>query len=137
MVKSFNHIGICVNSIDTTFAWMEKTMGARMISRTEYPDRHQVSAIVELNDNASRFELMEPIGETGTVADFIAKRGEGIHHISLKVENVEQSCADFEVAGCRMIGKTAGLAFTHPKTSFGILYELSDGTFNKKTEKDD
>ena len=54
MVERFNHIGVCVYSIDKTFAWMEKTMGAKMLSRVEYPARHQVSAIVVLPDGASR-----------------------------------------------------------------------------------
>ena len=131
MIKGFNHIGICVRNIDDTLAKMEKTMGAKLLSRTEYPDRHQVSAIVVLPDGCSKFELMEPIGEEGTVAKFLAKKGEGLHHISLLTDDVAETCDVFEEAGCPAISKTTGLAFISPKTTGGVLYELADGKFKK------
>lgn len=134
MVKGFNHIGICVYSVDDTLKLMKKTMGAELISKTAYPDRHQVSAIVILPDGQSKFELMEPIGNEGTVAKFLEKRGQGIHHVSLLTDSVESACADFESAGCSIISKTQGLAFISPKTSGGVLYELADGTFKKSQE---
>lgn len=132
MVKSFNHIGICVNNIDETFKWMEKAFGAKMLYKHEYPDRHQVSAMVVLADEESKIELMEPLGEGGTVNDFLQKKGQGIHHISLKVDDLDKTCDTIEKAGGRIIGKVKGIAFIHPKTSSGVLYELSDGTFSKK-----
>lgn len=133
MVTGFNHIGICVHSIDKTFAWMKNTMGAELISKTAYPDRNQVSAIVVLPDGLSKFELMEPIGNEGTVASFLSKKGEGIHHVSLKINDLEETCTCFMDSGNQIIGKTNGLAFIHPKTSGGVLYELSDGTFGKSS----
>ena len=131
MVNGFYHIGLCVKSIDNTFKWMQATMAAKMLYCTEYPDRHQRSAMVVLPDGISKFELMEPMGETGVVADFIEKQGEGIHHVSLKVNNLECACSSFEAEGNRIISKGNGVAFVHPKGAGGVLYELSDGTFKR------
>lgn len=132
MIDRFNHIGVCVHSIDKTFAWMEKTMGATMLFRKEYPELHQVTAMVVLPDGMSRFELMEPIGNEGTVAAFLEKRGEGFHHISLFTRDVNDAVEEFEASGCRILSHQKGLAFLHPKTCGGILYEISDGTFGKE-----
>lgn len=134
MVTGLNHIGICVYSIEKTFAWMERTLGAAMLSITSYPERHQISAILVLPDGQSKIELMEPIGDEGTVAAFLKKKGEGVHHVSLKVTDMEQTCTRFEENSGKIIGKTLGLAFVHPKTSGGVLYELSDGAFNKNAD---
>ncbi|MPN63769.1 hypothetical protein SDC9_211535 [bioreactor metagenome] len=93
------------------------------------PERGQVSAYVRIGENDDLLELMEPLGESGTAASFLAKYGEGIHHISLKVDSVEKVSASFEAAGCRIIGKGKGIAYVHPKTAFGVLYELVDDTY--------
>ena len=130
MVKGYNHIGICVFSIDETAAWFGRTLGAELLYKKEYPERHQVSAMLELKDG-SRIELMEPLGEGGTVNGFLEKKGQGIHHLSLKVDDLDAACRQFEEAGGKIIGRASGIAFVHPKTAYGCLLELSDGSFGK------
>ncbi len=129
MVQKLAHVGICVKSIDAMVELLEKTIGVNSVSRVEMPERNQVSAYVSIGEKRDCLEIMEPIGEEGTVAAFLAKRGEGIHHLSLKVDSVEEAAAAFEAAGCRIIGRGKGVAFVHPKSAFGVLFELVDDSY--------
>ena len=129
MVQKLNHVGICVKSIDAMVELLEQTIGVNSVRRVVMPERHQTSAYVRFGDKDDCLEIMEPIGDEGTVATFLAKRGEGIHHLSLKVDSVEEAAAVFEAAGCRIIGRGKGVAFVHPKSAFGVLYELVDDSY--------
>ena len=129
MIKGINHIGVCVKSIDEFLEPLKKSFGAREIKRVSMPERNQTSCIVEFGTDGSRYEVMEPIGEAGVVWDYLQKKGPGLHHVSLNVDDIETDCAMLESNGVKIIGKTKGIAFTHPKTTGGILYELADGTF--------
>lgn len=122
------HIGICVYNVDAVIDLLKSTVGIQSVKLVEMPQRGQKSAYVRL-DSGDLLELMEPLGEGGTVAAFLSKHGEGIHHLSFSVESVEESASAFEAAGCRIIGRSKGLAFVHPKTAFGVLYELVDETY--------
>jgi len=80
-----------------------------------------------------RFELLEPTDPTSTVAGFLEKRGEGMHHVALTVENIEARIAELKQAGVRMIDNVPRsgahhmqIAFLHPKSSFGVLTELCE-----------
>jgi methylmalonyl-CoA epimerase len=81
----------------------------------------------------SRIELLEAIDETSPVAKFIAKRGEGIHHICLEVEDIEAKLRELKAAGVRLIDEApragAGghkIAFVHPASAHGVLIELTE-----------
>ena len=130
MIKGIAHIGICVNNIDKALELLTKAAGARELSRIHMPELRQVSSYVTMGEDGDTFELMESLCNThgdaqgGTVADFLAKHGEGIHHISLKTDNLAEAVAAFESAGCKITGRTDDFAFVHPKTAFGVLYEL-------------
>ena len=132
MVDRFNHIGLCVNDADKTFEWLQKTMGASLVFRKVDEKLHQITLMAVLPDGISRFELMQPLSEDSTPGAFIKKKGEGIHHVSLFTHDVEGSAAAFEAEGCKVISRDKGLIFLHPKTTGGVLYELSDGTYGKE-----
>lgn len=131
MIQHIAHIGYCVNSIDETIAFFKAFAEVKELSRAAYPDRGQVSAIVQIGDKAELLELMEPLGDEGVVASFIQKRGQGLHHISLFTDDLDGTCRQMEDGGIRIVGKTQGIAFTHPKTSGGVVYEITDGTFKE------
>jgi len=122
------HVGICVQSIAKKVDLLSATVGVQHVSYVEMPERGQRSAYVTLS-GGDLLELMEPLGNDGTVVSFLAKHGEGIHHLSFSVESVDEAAASFEAAGCRIIGRGRGIAFVHPKTAFGVLYELVDNTY--------
>ena len=80
-----------------------------------------------------RLELLEPTSEDSTVAKFLEKRGEGLHHLAFTVENIDARIAELKAAGLRMIDEEPRLgshhmqiAFLHPKSSFGVLTELCE-----------
>ena len=136
-MKKFAHIGVCVRSVDAMIDMLKNTLGVSDVSYVEMPERGQRSAYVTVGDEGVRLELMEPMGENGgTVASFLEKHGEGLHHLSFKAAPVsstsstlKETGAAFEAQGCRLIGRANGLAFVHPKTAFGTLYELTDENY--------
>ena len=129
-MKKFAHIGICVHSVDAMIDLLRDSLGVSDVSYVDMPERGQRSAYVTVGDEGVRLELMEPLGDKGgTVASFLEKHGEGLHHLSFAVDDVVETGAAFEAQGCRLIGKANGLAFVHPKTAFGILYELTDKNY--------
>lgn len=80
-----------------------------------------------------KLELLEPLHKESPIAKFIEKKGEGIHHIAFGVEGIEKRIKELQVSGVRMINETpktgaggAAVAFMHPKSAHGVLYELCD-----------
>ena len=128
-LKKMQHVGICVHHIDDLIEKLEKTVGVNSVSIVEMPARFQRSAYVKIGQANDVLEIMEPMGTDGTVYNFLEKHGEGIHHLSFKVDSVEETAAAFEAIGCKIIGRGQGVAFVHPKTNNGILYELVDDTY--------
>jgi methylmalonyl-CoA/ethylmalonyl-CoA epimerase len=81
----------------------------------------------------SEVELLEPTSEESPVARFLAKRGEGIHHVALRVDNIEAALAELKEKGVRLIDETprygaggAKIAFIHPQATNGVLVELCE-----------
>ena len=128
MIKGFNHIGVVVKSIDETLAKMAPVFGAKEIARFPIPAAGQTSAMVQIGDQ--QLEMMEPLGDKGVVGKYLSEHGEGLHHISLKTDDFESDVAEFERNGYKVFGKTQmgghNMAFVHPATANGVLYELAD-----------
>ena len=90
MITGINHVGLVVKNIDETLHLLTSLFGAREIGRRAYPDLGQTSCLVAIGD--SKYELMEPTGTEGVVPKFLAKYGEGFHHISLLSDNLNADC---------------------------------------------
>ena len=132
MITGINHIGICVKCIDNVLDVWKKSMNPIEIGRASYPKMGQTSAMIKIG--SSFFELMEPIGEEGVIAEFLKKYGEGIHHISIHSTNIRADKAAFEAVGIRVLGKAGDpMLFTHPKSNFGIVFEITENE-NEKIE---
>lgn len=129
MFLGVNHIGLVVRDIDKWSEFLTKAFGAEEVARVDLPDRGQCSCIMALDGN-NVFELMAPIGDGGVVGKYLETRGEGIHHISLKTDDLDADEARLTEAGVTVFGKAdvkgQMMAFTHPKTSMGILFELAE-----------
>jgi methylmalonyl-CoA/ethylmalonyl-CoA epimerase len=130
-VKNINHIGIAVRSIDAQRALYEGTFGAVFESVEEVPDQKVRVAFFRVGD--VRLELLEPTDPTSTVAAFLEKRGEGLHHVAYTVEGIEARIAELKQSGFRMIDEVPRpgahhmrIAFVHPKNTFGVLTELCE-----------
>ncbi len=130
-VQAVNHIGIAVRSIEAQRPFYEGTLGAVFEGVELVPDQKVRVAFFRIGD--VRLELLEPTDPTSTVAAFLEKRGEGLHHIAFTVAGLEERIAELKQAGLRMIDETPRpgahhlrIAFLHPKSTFGVLTELCE-----------
>ena len=130
-VRAVNHIGIAVRSIDAQRPFYEGALGAVFEGAEEVPDQKVRVSFFRIGD--VRLELLEPTEPASTVAAFLDKRGEGLHHVALTVESIEERIAELKQSGVRMIddaprrgGHHTRIAFLHPKSTFGVLTELCE-----------
>ena len=130
-VQAVNHIGIAVRSIDAQRAFYEGALGAAFEGVEDVPDQKVRVGFFRIGD--VRLELLEPTEPASTVAAFLEKRGEGLHHIALTVAGIEDRIAELKRSGLRMIDETPRpgahhmrIAFLHPKSSCGVLTELCE-----------
>ena len=125
MVTGINHIGLAVNSIDETVEQWKSAFGITVLKEKKAFPGGQVSCLISLGGVA--VELMEPNGE-GTVKKYLETHGEGLHHISLRVEDIDSDCDRFEQNGMSLIRFPAmRAAFIKPKGNHGLLCEVSEG----------
>jgi len=117
MKKGIHHVGLAVRDIDTVAKFLEDVFGAEM---TDYQMEtgEFFSRMVQLG--GSLFELLEPRGEAGLIERFLETRGEGIHHVSLQVDNLEKVLETCRERGYLLLGDR----FIHPKSAHGVLIEL-------------
>nr|MDO8135523.1 methylmalonyl-CoA epimerase [Candidatus Njordarchaeum guaymaensis] len=130
MFKKISHIGIAVSNMNEAMKLYSETLGLKVTGVETVEEQKVKSAMIPIGE--SRIELMETTDPEGPVGKFIAKRGEGIHHISLEVDDIDKMLAKLSKAGIELIDKKprvgAGgkkIAFVHPKSTRGVLLELS------------
>ena len=128
-VKSLNHIGIAVRSIDEQRPFYEDALGAEFEGVEEVPDQKVRVGFFRVSN--VRLELLEPTDPSSTVAKFLEKRGEGLHHLAFTVDDIQTRIAELKASGLRMVDDEARLgshkmqiAFLHPKSTHGVLTEL-------------
>jgi len=128
MIRKIDHIGIAVKNIEEALTFY-KTLGLRM-AHTEAVSEQQV-VVAFMPAGESEVELIEPIEEDGPVAQFLQKRGEGMHHICFEVIDIHRLLAHLRERGVELIDEeprigTGGkkIAFIHPKEAHGVLIEL-------------
>ncbi|WP_297421212.1 methylmalonyl-CoA epimerase [Thermococcus sp.] len=128
MFKKIDHVGIAVKNLDEAIKVWEG-LGLKVDEVEEVPDQKVRTAIIHVGE--SRIELLEPTSEDSPIAKFIAKRGEGIHHIALGVDDIEGHLSELKGKGYRLIDEKprpgaggARIAFVHPKAVTGVLLEL-------------
>ncbi len=130
-VLKIDHIGIAVKNMDEALKLYRDTLGFTMVD-TEVVEEQKVKVgFIPVGD--SEIELLESTSPDGPVAKFIESRGEGIQHIALRVENIEQALEELKAKGFRLIDEKprygagkARIAFLHPKSTAGILLEISE-----------
>lgn len=126
-----DHIGIAVKSIDEALNFWEGTLGIKCHGVEEVADQKVKTAFLPLRD--TEVELLEGTSPESPVSKFIEAKGEGIHHLAIRVENLEGALAELKAKGVRLIDEKprlgaggAKIAFLHPKATGGILLELSE-----------
>ena len=130
-VTKLDHIGIAVKNIDEALAFYRDTLGISSAGEEVIEEQKVKVAFLPLGD--TELELLESTSPDGPVAKFIEKRGEGIQHIALRVENIEEALKELKEKDFRLIDQqprygagNAKIAFLHPKATGGILLEISE-----------
>jgi methylmalonyl-CoA/ethylmalonyl-CoA epimerase len=126
---TLDHIGIAVRSIDDAEIYTALGLAIDEIERVQ--TQGVKAAFLSVGD--ANLELLEPLSADSPVAKFIEKRGEGIHHICLRVDNIEEHLARLKARGFRLINESpvpgahgCRVAFLHPAAANGVLIELSE-----------
>lgn len=130
-VTRVDHIGIAVKNLDEMVKWYEDTLGVKAHG-TEVVDEQKVT-VAFLPIGESELELLESTSDDGPIAKFIEKNGEGIQHVALRVDNIDETLETLKEKGVRLIDQTprygaggARIAFVHPKATHGVLLELCE-----------
>lgn len=131
-ISHIEHIGIAVESIEKVLPYFENVLGLKCYNIEEVADQKVKTAFLKCGE--VKLELLEPTCPESTIAGFLEKRGQGIHHLAFSVEDgVANALAEVEAAGVKLIDKAPrkgaeglNIAFLHPKTTVGILTELCE-----------
>jgi methylmalonyl-CoA/ethylmalonyl-CoA epimerase len=128
-IKRIDHVAILVDDMDKTLSFWRDALGIQMTDLQEAPAEKSRIAFLPLGD--SEIELVQPTTGDSGVARYLEKRGPGIHHICLEVDDIEGMLAQLKDKGVRLINESpqAGpggkrYAFIHPKSANGVLVEL-------------
>lgn len=123
------HIGVAVKSIEDALRFYRDVLGATPVGMEELDG----ARLVSLQFGDSEVELLEPITETGPVAKFLAQRGPGVHHICYEIDDLESALDRCRKLGYQLVDEVPRLgqhgrrvAFLHPKSTSGVLLELSE-----------
>lgn len=129
MLKKVDHIGIAVNNIEESLSFYRDQLGLQLGGIEEVPEQKVKVAFMQLGE--SRIELLQSTDPQGPVAKFIEKRGQGIQHIAIGVDDIENELELMRSKGVQLIDQQprigaggAKIAFMHPKSSSGVLLEL-------------
>lgn len=124
-----NHLGIATRGIDEALVFWQDALGLENFHTEVVEDQKVRVAMLPIGE--SRIELLEPTSEDSPISKFLEKRGGGIHHIAVEVDNIEESLAQLRSKGMRLIDETPRIgaegclvAFVHPSSANGVLLEL-------------
>jgi methylmalonyl-CoA/ethylmalonyl-CoA epimerase len=130
-ILKIDHLGIAVNSIDAGKGFWTDVLGLKYEGSETVAEQKVTTAFFPVGE--SEVELLESTDPDGPVGKFIEKKGEGIHHIAFRVENIEEALNELKEKGVQLIdqkpriGAGGGkIAFLHPKATKGILVELCE-----------
>ncbi len=128
-VKQINHVAIVVDDMDKALSFWRDALGLELHELRDVPAEKSQVAFLPLQ--GSEVELVRPTSDDSGIAKYLAKRGPGMHHICLEVDDIEGMLAQLKSKGMRLINeepRTAAdgkkYAFIHPESASGVLVEL-------------
>jgi methylmalonyl-CoA epimerase len=129
LLTDIDHVAIAVHDIEAAIAWYAQTMGAQVVHQEDVVSDGVREALIRVGD--SYIQLLTPTRADSTVAAFLERRGEGLHHVGYRVTNCAAALDAVRASGARVIdevprpgSRATTIAFVHPTTSFGTLIEL-------------
>ena len=130
-VLKIDHLGIAVDSIEQAKKLFHDILGLKFEGTETVQEQKVTTAFFPVGE--SEVELLESTAPDGPIAKYLEKRGEGIQHIAFRVDNLEEALAELKDKGIRLIDEKprrgaggAKIAFLHPKSTHGVLIELSE-----------
>ncbi|ANU28392.1 methylmalonyl-CoA epimerase [Planococcus versutus] len=130
-MKKVDHIGIAVRDLNAVLPYYTDTLGLPLLKIEEVASQKVRVAFIDAGN--IKIELLEPMDEQNAIFKFLEKKGEGIHHIAFGVDNIEERMNELRKNGVQLLSDQpkpgaggAMVAFLHPKSSNGVLYELCE-----------
>ena len=127
--KHIEHIGIAVKNLDESIHFYENILGLKCYKIEEVKDQKARTAIFKIGE--SKIELLETTEPDGPIGRFVKDKGEGIHHIAIAVENIEESLDEVKSKGVFLVdnkprkgAEDLNIAFLHPRSTHGVLFEF-------------
>ena len=127
MIRKIAHIGVAVKNVAEVEKLYSEVLGLPITGREVTPDNKVT--FITLGDTA--VELLQSVKPDGAIARHIEKKGEGIHHMALEVDNIEKALEELKAKGVVLIDEKprrgahdSKIAFLHPKGTYGVLLEL-------------
>ncbi len=128
-ITKINHVALAVNDIDKSLAFWRDALGLELDELREVPA--EAAQIAFLPVGGSKIELVRPTRDDSGLAKYLAKRGEGMHHLCLETDDIEAMLAQLREKGVRLINESPRrgadgklYAFIHPESTGGVLVEL-------------
>jgi methylmalonyl-CoA/ethylmalonyl-CoA epimerase len=126
---TIDHIGIAVGDLAQSLAFFKDALGLELDEPEDVPAQRVRAHYLQAGEAA--IELVDPTAEDSPIAKFISKRGAGIHHLALRVDDIVAALAELKAKGVRLIDETPRpgahnslVAFIHPSSAHGVLVEL-------------
>ena len=133
MKATLDHIGIAVKDVGEALAFYRDALGLEIEAPEEVTSQRVRAHFIPVGESA--IELLEATAEDSPIAKYIAKRGPGIHHLTLRVDDIRAALARLKEKGVRLIDETPRpgahgslVAFIHPGSTHGVLVELKQAT---------
>ena len=130
-IKKINHVAIVVKDIDESLKFWETALGLKLDHVEDVPSQASKVAFIPVGEG--EIELVQPTSSDSGMAAYLEKRGEGMHHLCIEVDDIEAKMQELKDAGVRLINQSPEvlpgrkMAFIHPKSS-GVLVELYEIT---------
>ena len=127
-VNYIDHVGIAVNDIDAALKFFGDVFQTPPAAVEELADQGVRATLIQVGE--TRLELLEPLSPESAVGRFIERRGEGLHHLALNVDDIQGKLAILAGRGIQLVdekpreGLSGSIAFIHPRSVFGVLTEL-------------
>ena len=131
-IKKINHVAIVVKDIDESLKFWATALGLELHHVEDVPSQASKVAFIPVGE--SEIELVQPTTEDSGMAAYLEKRGEGMHHLCIEVDDIEAKMQELIDAGIRLINDVPQvlpgrkMAFIHPKSASGVLVELYEIT---------
>ena len=129
MFGAIDHVGVAVSDLEAAISLYEGSFGMALTHREVVEEQGVEAVLLDVGD--SHVELLSPTGPDTPVGKFLSSRGDGLHHVAYRVEDIDATLEQLQERGIRLIDKTARtgirssrVAFLHPKATGGVLTEI-------------